>query len=296
MTKLSVIIPSRNERFLPQTIADVLAKARGDVEVIAVLDGYWPEPPIPDDKRLHIIHHSTAQGMRASINHAAVIAQGEFYMKCDAHCMFAEGFDLALASDCDKDWIAIPSRYSLDAKNWAILNTGKSRVDYHYLDYPFPLDRDDGAGLHGIPWNERARERKDKPEFDIDDEMSFQGSCWFMSSHHFHNFLHGMDSTGYGGFSQEPQEIGMKTWLGGGRIVTNKKTWYAHLHKGKQYGRGYSQNRDEIRNGHRYSARYWMTDQWADRIHDIDWLIEKFWPVPKWPDDWRLHKNDGQGL
>ena len=41
---LSVIIPSRNEVFLQQTIDDVLRNAVGEIEVIAVLDGYWPEP------------------------------------------------------------------------------------------------------------------------------------------------------------------------------------------------------------------------------------------------------------
>lgn len=32
------------------------------------------------------------------------------------------------------------------------------------------------------------------------------------------------------------------------------------------------------------------------KIFNIDWFIDKFWPVPSWPEDWRAHKNDGQGL
>ena len=42
MSKLSVIVPARNELFLNKTVDDLFAKAHGDVEVIAVLDGYWP--------------------------------------------------------------------------------------------------------------------------------------------------------------------------------------------------------------------------------------------------------------
>lgn len=241
--KVSVLIPARNERFLARTIQDVFEKATGDVEVISVLDGYWPQPPLPERPNLIQIHRGRPMGMRAAINAAAAAATGKYLLKTDAHCMFAPGFDAVLKADCDDNWIVIPSRYSLDAENWAILNTGKSRVDYHYLCYPYDK-KDDDPGMHGVVWNARARERLD---ILIDDEMSFQGSCWFMTTHHFHNNLHGMSEEGYGTFIQEPQEIGLKTWLGGGRVVVNKKTWYAHLHKGKTYGRGYPVSKNEFR-------------------------------------------------
>ncbi|MHC4748321.1 MAG: glycosyltransferase [Planctomycetota bacterium] len=289
MAKLSVIIPSRNELFLPQTVDDLINKAAGEIEVVVTLDGYWPDPILPDYKELILVHHGGARGMRACINSAAQVATGEYLMKCDAHCMFAEGFDEVLKADCDKDWIVIPSRYSLDAENWAILQNRKSRIDYHYLSFPYayPDYRDYDAGLHGAPWNDRARERKDDHQFDIDDEMSFQGSCWFMSSYHFKETLGGMSEEGYETFIQEPQEIGLKTWLGGGRIVSNKKTWYAHLHKGRQYGRGYYMSKREVTRGGHYSNDFWMNNRWTERKHDIEWLIERFWPVPTWPEDWR---------
>ena len=37
--------------------------------------------------------------------------------------------------------------------------------------------------------------------------------------------------------------------------------------------------------GHNYGARYWMNNSWHKQIHDINWLIEKFMPVPTWPED-----------
>jgi glycosyltransferase involved in cell wall biosynthesis len=289
MSKLSVIIPSRNEQFLPQTVDDIFAKAQGDIEVVVTLDGYWPVPILEDRPNLTLVHHGTARGMRASINSAASVATGDFLMKCDAHCMFAEGFDEVLKADCDQDWIVIPSRYSLDAENWDILHTGKSRVDYHYLSFPYayPGYRDYDGGLHGAVWNQRARERKDNPEYDIDEEMSFQGSCWFMSSFHFKETIGYMSEEGYETFIQEPQEIGLKTWLGGGKTMVNKKTWYAHLHKGRKYGRGYYMSKREVVRGGAYSNDFWMNNRWEDRKYDIDWLIEHFWPVPTWPEDWR---------
>jgi hypothetical protein len=106
-----------------------------------------------------------------------------------------------------------------------------------------------------------------------------------MTKTHFDDHLNGLSELGYGTFSQEFQEIGNKTWLGGGAVKINKKTWYAHLHKGKTYGRMYSANMREIVAGHNYSADYWMGNKWEGRIYDIDWLIDKFAPVPTWPED-----------
>ncbi len=289
--KTSIIIPSRNERFLPQTIDDIFTKATGDIEVIACLDGYWPDPPLKDYPNLTVLHWGQSKGMRASINAAAAIAKGKYLMKTDAHCMFDQGFDEVLKSDIDDDWIVIPRRNRLDAENWCLQDVGKPPIDYHYLSCP--ITNRDGYSFHGAIWPERTRERSG-PEYDIDDTMSFQGSLWFMTARHFHEFLGGMNEEGYGTFSQEPQEIGMKTWLGGGRIVVNKKTSYAHLHKGKVYGRGYFMSKSEITTGHEYSAKYWMGNKWNKRIHDIEWLVDRFWPIPTWFEGWetRRFEND----
>lgn len=215
--------------------------------------------------------------MRPAINSAASIAKGEWFMKLDAHCLVAEGFDEALKADCDQDWVVVPRRYSLDAENWCCEEKGPT--DYHYLGCP--LAENDGA-LHGKRWHKRRDAKRDVL---IDDEMSSQGSCWFMSRRHFWDFLGGLRLEGYGDFIQEFQEIGMKTWLGGGQVKVNKKTFYAHLHKGKRYGRGYKVSRSSWHEGKRYSADLWLNNKWEDRVHDFVWLLEKFWPVPTWPED-----------
>ena len=287
MKKVSFIIPSRNERFLPQTVSDILKNATGDFEILVVLDGYSEK--LPDDPRITVIQFGKSHGMRQAINAAAAIAKGNYYIKCDAHCAFEYGFDEILLRDIDDDWIVIPRRDRLDAEQWALQNTGKRPIDYHYLSCP--ITNEDGYSMHGAIDNKRAKERSG-PEFMIDETMSFQGSFWMMSARHYHKFLGGMSEEGYGSFTQEPQEIGMKTWLGGGRVMTNKNTTYLHLHKGPQLGRGYTMNRDEIKAGHLYSAQYWMNNKWEKRIHDIEWLIDRFSPVPTWPQDWTQRRND----
>lgn len=288
MSLVSIVVPSRNERFLGKTVDDLLTKARGNVEVIAICDGYDPDPPLPEDARLRVVRFGAARGMRACINAGAAIARGGYLMKCDAHCMFAEGFDEVLKEDYAEDnWVLIPRRWSLDPENWAIEENGKGPRDYHYLSCPeWSIRERDDYSMHGLEWPERTKARQGRPEYDVDETMSWQGSMWFMSRSHWRRLGDGMSEDGYGTFSQEPQQIGLATQLGGGAIMVTKHTWYAHLHKGKRYGRGYHQDGGEIGRGHDYSARYWMSNAWPDRVHNIEWLVDRFWPVPTWDQSW----------
>lgn len=293
MSRVSVVIPSRRERFLQRTIDDLFAKARGEIEVIAVLDGYWPDPPLKERNNLVILHLGTQSGMRSGINSAMGIATGEWLMKLDGHCMLDEGFDVKLQADCDKDWIVIPRRYSLDPEEWKILDNNKPPVDYHYLSYPFERPDDPACGLHGNVWFERAKERK---HLVIDDEMSSQGSCYFMHKSYWPK-IGPLDIANYGTFAQEFQEVGLKCWLGGGQVKINKGTWYAHLHKGKKYGTGYGFSNTkweewarDNKKAHDFVIDYWLNDRWEGRVHDFTWLLDKFWPVPGWPEAW--HQPD----
>ena len=56
MIKLSCVIPSYKDPFLHNTIDSLLDNSElGDqLEVIVVLDSYWPVKPIRQDKRIKI--------------------------------------------------------------------------------------------------------------------------------------------------------------------------------------------------------------------------------------------------
>lgn len=298
---ISIVIPSRNEPFLTKTIEDLLANAEGDIEIIITLDGWWDkikkkdaagkeyiiDVPIVNDPRVHYIHKGKGMGMRAGINSAAALAKGEYLMKIDAHCMVGKGFDKILANDCEDNWVVIPRRKRLDADKWCIQDVGKIDIDYEYLSFPGNPADWGGAGLHGMQWNDRSKERTGKDEFLIDENMSFQGSCWFMKRKYF-DFLELMDDETYGVFANEAQEIGLKCWLSGGKIMTNKKTWYAHLHKGKTHGRGYYVQESELIKGNQ-AVNKWLTNEanWKKQTLPTSWIIEHFWPVPSWPEDWK---------
>lgn len=277
---LSVIIPSRNEQFLNKTVDDLLAKAEGEIEIIVVLEGYWPEPALNPDPRVVIIHHGQPQGMRQAINAAAAIARGEYLMKIDAHCMVDEGFDIKLKADCEDNWVVIPRRKRLDPENWTFAETHKPDIDYMYLSAPNNPKDFGGAGLHGRVWDERNSDEALK-SVPIVDCMSFQGSCWFMKRNYFYE-LELMDAENYGIFAQEAQEIGLKSWLSGGKVVVNKNTWYAHLHKGSKYGRGYFLDIRQLKLGNDYTNKWTTGTAWHKQTKPLSWLIKRFSPVPSW--------------
>lgn len=259
---VTVVIPSRNEPYLNQTIADLLIKSRGQIEINVVLDGYWPKDvDILQEPRVIYIHRTEPRGMRAGINSAVAVSRGEYIMKTDAHCMFAEGWDLKLKADCPDNTVVVPRRYRLDPELWSIIVDHRPPIDYMHL----------GADLRGAESRD-LNLRNDLKMIEIDDLMSFQGSCWFMKKDYF-DFLELMDEESYGSFFNEAQEIGLKAWLSGGRVIVNKKTWYAHWHK--EDGRGYSLNKGEQEQALKFTAK-WKERGWHKQTLPLEWLQEKF--------------------
>lgn len=267
---LSVIIPSRSDQYLQKTIDDLLQKAEGEVEIIVVLDGYWPNPMLRDDPKVFILHHGMIHdnvGMRGSINAGVDIACGEYIMKIDEHCMVDQGYDVKLVADCQDNWLVIPRRYRLDAGNWVVIEDGRPPIDYMYLEVK-------NGYFHGAEWK-----RPERDNILIDDTMSLQGSCWFMKKK-FWEVIGPLDDVNYGPFANEAQEIGNKAWLSGGQVKVNKKTWYAHWHKDKTgYGFNHEQQKifnESVAKGRAYSADYWLNNKWPKRVHDFEWLTNKF--------------------
>jgi glycosyltransferase involved in cell wall biosynthesis len=283
MAKVSVVVPSRNETYLTATVKDLIAKARGDIEVIVLLENYLPEEFVHDGRVIYV-YSGRVRGLRGSSNLGVSIASGEYVMKIDAHCMFDRGYDVKLAEDCEDDWVVVPRRKRLDAERWMAVEDGRPDIDYMYLSYPKDIVDPKTAGFHGRLWEEKNRDEGLKDEL-IVDLMSAQGSCWFMRRDYIKK-LELFDDEHYGTFANEFQEIGLKCWLSGGRVVRNKKTWYAHLHK-KQ--RGYSLSKATVAQANEWTKKWATNDAWdRNKVkHDLKWLIDKFAPVPEWEEhDW----------
>lgn len=268
---VSIIVPSKHEKYLERTVKGLLDNARGEIEILVVLDGYDTHFAF-DDYRIRFIKHEESVGMRAGIRDAVSKAKGEYIMKIDAHCIVDEGYDVKLAAQCEDNWVVIPRRYKLDEETWT---RKEPYIDYEHFIFPLKYNP---VSLHGFRWDERTEERTDP----LDDNMTFQGSCWFMKKSHFQK-LNLLSDTGYQGVpQQEAEEIGLSTWMSGGRVVTNKNTWYAHWFKGKS-GRGYHLDLKQSRDCYKYSYQHWVHENKEQFIN----VIEKFMPIPGWPEDWK---------
>lgn len=281
---LSIIIPSRTEKFLNNTILDVLKNATGEIEVLPVLDGYGDTPYEKIDdlrvKYLTLEAHRNQLQKRHGVNLAVSVAKGEHIMCCDAHCMFGLGFDEILARDCEENWMVVPRRYKLDAFTWTVQDD-QLPVDYEYWMWRYLMG---SKGSHGFPelhdyrWDERHLARKD---ILIDDKLTMQASCWFMHKKYFQD-MGFMKTEGYTGWGQEAEELCLSIWTTGGRVIVNKNTWYAHLYKGVKHGRMYFMSKDQRDSSMKYSFNYWVNEH----REEFAKVINKFMPIPNWPENW----------
>lgn len=271
---LSVVIPARNEVYLEKTIRDVLANARGEIEVLVMLDGYLPDPPINiGDDRVVFYHFKDPVGQRRCINDGAGRAKGKFIMKLDAHCAVAEGFDTVLSQDCQYDWTMVPRMYNLDAETWK--PKIHKRTDYMFISSPEgekPFRMSYFSGSLFREWHRR-------PEL-IDDTMCLVGCCFFMHRQRFWE-LGGCDE-GHGGWGQQGIEVSCKAWLSGGRCVVNKKTWFAHYFRGGGGpGFPYPLSGRAVERARAYSRDLWLNDKWPLAKRKFQWMLDKFHP-PGW--------------
>lgn len=264
---LSIVIPSRSPQYLPQTVDDLLNKAAGDVEVIIVYDGRWPEPSeMPaDDPRIIQIHHGEIHdniGMRGSINLGVQASTGKYLMVIDEQCGVALDYDKQLIEDCKSDqWVMIPRRKRLEPEDWSIIEDGRPDIDYMQIDYPYQRPLDKTCGLHGGEWK-----RPERADIMVDETPTMQGSCYFMHRSWWDKVVGPLDDVNYGPFTQEAQEVSFKTWFNGGAVMVTKNTWYSHWHKGKR-GKGYGFSNEQYKKhllgtekGRLYCIDHWMSD------------------------------------
>lgn len=252
--KLSVIIPSYKDPYLKNTIEDLLKKSElGDqLEIIAILDGYWTSD-IVSDPRVKYLHLGGNRGMREAINAGIEIAQGEFLMRTDEHCLFDQGFDKKMTDVCQGNWIMTAKRYFLDPVKWEVMKD-KGHVEYEKL----AIQGREGEvqKFAGKPWKSRDIERKD---YMIDETMAMQGSCWVMPRKLWKEVIGKLDTEGYGPLYQDSHEMVFKIWQSGGKFMLNKNTWFAHKHRSfsRTHNNGTKENPSRNNECWAYSLKVW---------------------------------------
>lgn len=308
--QLSIVIPSRNEEFAAKTVENILANKRGKTEVIIVLDGAWANPPIEDHPDLTVLYLPEAIGQRAATNRGVAVSKAKYIMKIDSHSAVDEGFDVKLLEDMQEDWCVVPTLYNLHAFNWKCLKCGNewyqgakpTRCQLKGTDGNRPEHINpncDGKEFEKVvvfkprlnrksefyrfdtePHFQYHRARAKLPESsgDIVETMSIQGSC-FMVSRKKYLELNLCDEA-MGSWGSQGIEVACKFWLSGGRVVTNRKTWYSHMFRTQSgFSFPYQQNAKQIANAKRTAKDLLLENNWPNQIYPFSWLLEKFYPL-----------------
>ncbi len=256
MVKLSIILPSFKDPYLFKTIAGLLSNsALGDqLEIIAVLDGYWPPGDIIiNDPRVKYIHLGRNRGMRGAINAGLDIAQGEFIGRMDEHCMVAKGMDKILTDSCKENEIMTPRRYYLDPEKWEVMKD-KGYIDYE--DLTIQRVTETVRKFAGKPNRDKLKARKD---IMVDETQAMQGSFWIANRKFFKKVVGQLQTQGYGPLIQDSVEVCMKYWKAGGRLMVNKNTWFAHKHRSfsRTHSNGTKENPANCDDGYTYALEQW---------------------------------------
>jgi glycosyltransferase involved in cell wall biosynthesis len=273
LSKVSIIIPGRAEKYFQQTIDTTLENARGDIEIIAIADGPEQEQKcgklIARDSRVKIIRLEKAIGQRAAYNLGVRKSTGEYVMKIDAHCILSPGFDIELKSYCPEKTTVLPVMKRLNVEKWEAKKSGATKFMYFGLD------------VFCHYW--KAYEKRPQAKEEYPEVLTGQGSCWFMRRD-WNDYIGILDES-LGSWGKVGIEISLKTWLCGGRQIVNKKAWQAHWFRAGEGRFPYPFNgrklgkTKEFTFNHMYFAE---SGAFPNQCRPFSWLMDKFKPVPGW--------------
>jgi len=293
MADLSIIIPARNEIFLAKTVENLLENIEGDTEIIIILDGQWADPGVDDDKRVSIIYLPEPIGQRAATNLGVKMSRAKYVMKLDAHCAVSKGFDRSMVeafNEVGGDVTMVPKMYNLYAFDW-VCPDGHRR-------YQSPSDpcKECGKPTHReLKWEPRPSPEttamcfdrdlkfqyqsgyKKHQEGDLVETMSLLGACWMLTRERYWKL--NICDEGHGSWGQQGTEVACKTWLTGGRLICNKRCWFAHMFRTQGRDFGFPYPNAGINASREYSRRLWLNHKWPQAEKPIWWLIKKFKPT-----------------
>lgn len=313
---LSILIPARNEVFISNTVKDILKNKRGRTQIIVGMDGEWsPGDGVPDHQDVIIVKSPESWGQRGMTNQLARLSDAKYVAKCDAHCVFDEGFDVKLmkAMEGHDDWTIVPTMCNLHAFDWVCGKCGERTyqgptpgTDRGLVECARCSNRDYSTFTKDILFKVKERtphstaflfdsephfqyfnEFKRRPEGggDITPTMSLQGSFFMMTREKYWS-LNICDES-FPSWGSQGIEVAVKTWLSGGRVMCLQTTWYAHMFRtqGGDFGFPYQMPGRMAGTAKKKARELFYGGKFPGQIHPLSWLIEKFYPVPGWSDD-----------
>jgi len=308
---LSIIIPSRSEMFLKNTVEDALRNIEADTEIIVVLDGEWANPPVSQHERVNVVYLPKAVGQRATANLAVKLSRAKYIMKCDAHCSFDKGFDrkmLEAFKETGDNVTMVPIMRNLWAFDWKCYHCGwkkyqgptpekcgqcgktdkiKRKIMWIGKGRPQSTSYCFDATPHFqyfLEYRRRPEYKKAQKETGITETMSLQGSCFMCTRDKYWELK--LCDEGFGNWGNQGIEVACKTWLSGGRVLCNQNTWYAHMFRTQ--GGDFSfpwpnSGKESVKTKARVRKQVWL-GKLPHQKYPTSWLLEKFWPIPGWSD------------
>lgn len=312
MAELSILIPSRNEMFLKDTVEDILKNTEADTEIIVLLDGQWADPPVPVHERVNIIYVNKAVGQRAGANIACRLSKAKYVMKVDAHCSFDKGFDRKMLEAFAKEGdnvVMVPIMRNLHAFDWKCYRCGWKKYqsptparcegcgDSRYIKrkmvwYGKPNPQSTSFCFDSEPhfqyfedWKHRPQYKKDKEEKGITETMSLQGSCFMLTRKNYWDLK--ICDEEVGNWGNQGLEVAGKMWCSGGRVLVNHATWYAHMFRtqGGDFGFPWPASGRDTQRTKNNVKNLFLENKCPKQIHSLKWLVQKFWPVPGWTEE-----------
>lgn len=296
--------------FLKQTVEDILKHREAKTEIIIGLDGQWADPGVPDHDDVTLVYYPDSIGQRKMTNQLARLSKAKYVIKMDAHCALDQGFDRKLLEaykELGDDVTMVPIMRNLHAFDLICEKCGHKRYQGPTIMNGEPVKCE--KCTHTKWKRELVWVGKNSPQstsycFDPEphfqyfgeykkvqeksgsmyvETMSLQGSFFMMTRQKYWE-LNICDEK-FGSWGSQGIEVAVKTWLSGGRVICNKRTWYAHMFRtqGGDFSFPYKQDQSKVEVAKARARDIFFENAWEKQIYPLSWLIEKFWPIlPFW--------------
>lgn len=296
---LSILIPAgKGEEWTSRTVEDILKNKRGNTEILVGLDGDWATPGIIDHKDVKILYSPVPLGQRGMTRALAKMSRAKYIAKTDSHCAFDEGFDVKMLEafkELGDDVTMVPTMRNLHVFSWKCMGCGKETYqgptpegcDACDMNTPDMFEKvvkwipKQSPQSTAYRFNKELRfkyfpELRRRQQGDYVESMSLQGSFFMMTRDKYWEL--DVDGEEFGSWGQQGSLVALKTWLSGGRVICNTKTWYAHLfrtQKGFSHPWG-NPGRDQ-QMAIQKSKDLFLNNKWEQQVRPLSWLLERFW-------------------
>lgn len=206
---VSVIIPAHNEQeWLNRTIDNIFKTAKGEIEVIVVLNGYEQEV----DNKAKVLKAALNIGERGAMNWAVKEATKTHILRIDAHCDFSpDGWDVMMEEVTDDKTITVAVLTAVD-KQW-------NRLKGHWYGFARLLPTMEAK------WEKPNRDHSAYKT--VEPNMTFTG-CGFMLTKKFYEEIGGADES-LPPMGAIGEEFSVKAWVASGKVQTRTDVMIGHI-------------------------------------------------------------------